>query len=129
LASSWDEGARSRASAPPAPGESNRDAERARPKAPSPGLLRVGGPAAHALPRPVRRRFGRGPVDLPQDVAAHQAHLILQLPHARVAGVVLGAQRADRTDVLGARGCDVQVFTDAPPMRTENIGPVSALCA
>jgi hypothetical protein len=28
-----------------------------------------------------------------------------------------------------ARGCEVQVFTDAPPMRTENVGPVTALCA
>jgi hypothetical protein len=27
------------------------------------------------------------------------------------------------------RGCAVEVFTDAPPMRTENIGPVTALCA
>jgi hypothetical protein len=27
------------------------------------------------------------------------------------------------------RGCSVQVFMDAPPMRTENIGPVTALCA
>jgi len=27
------------------------------------------------------------------------------------------------------RGCAVQVFRDAPPMRTENIGPVTALCA
>ena len=26
------------------------------------------------------------------------------------------------------RGCDVRVFTDAPPMRTENIGPVAASC-
>ena len=28
-----------------------------------------------------------------------------------------------------ARGCPVQVFTDAPSMRTENIGPVVAMCA
>ena len=27
------------------------------------------------------------------------------------------------------RGCTVQVFTDAPPTTTENIGPVTALCA
>jgi len=27
------------------------------------------------------------------------------------------------------RGCDVRVFADAPPMRTENIGPVTAFCA
>jgi hypothetical protein len=27
------------------------------------------------------------------------------------------------------RGCTVQVFQDAPPMRTENIGPVTARCA
>ncbi|MGO9834825.1 MAG: hypothetical protein ACLP1X_11450 [Polyangiaceae bacterium] len=27
------------------------------------------------------------------------------------------------------RGCPVQVFTDAPPGRTENIGPVTAICA
>ncbi|MGA3121618.1 MAG: hypothetical protein ABSF69_12705 [Polyangiaceae bacterium] len=27
------------------------------------------------------------------------------------------------------RGCPVQVFDEAPPMPTENIGPVSALCA
>jgi hypothetical protein len=27
------------------------------------------------------------------------------------------------------RGCTVQVFADAPPMQTENMGPVTALCA
>ena len=27
-----------------------------------------------------------------------------------------------------ARGCTVMVFADAPPMATENIGPVAALC-
>ena len=27
------------------------------------------------------------------------------------------------------RGCDVRVFTDAPPIATENVGPVSALCS
>jgi hypothetical protein len=27
------------------------------------------------------------------------------------------------------RGCDVRVFADAPPMRTENVGPVTAFCA
>jgi hypothetical protein len=27
------------------------------------------------------------------------------------------------------RGCPVQVFEDAPPMKNENIGPVTALCA
>jgi hypothetical protein len=27
------------------------------------------------------------------------------------------------------RGCTVQVFQDAPPMRTRNIGPVTARCA
>jgi hypothetical protein len=27
------------------------------------------------------------------------------------------------------RGCPVRVFTDAPPMPTENIGPVAAVCA
>jgi hypothetical protein len=27
------------------------------------------------------------------------------------------------------RGCTVQVFQDAPPMRTENLGPVTAKCA
>jgi hypothetical protein len=27
------------------------------------------------------------------------------------------------------RGCALQVFSDAPPMQTENIGPVTALCA
>jgi len=26
------------------------------------------------------------------------------------------------------RGCAVQVFEQAPPMRTENVGPVSAVC-
>ncbi len=25
-------------------------------------------------------------------------------------------------------GCDVQVFSDAPPMATDNIGPVNAIC-
>ena len=28
-----------------------------------------------------------------------------------------------------AQGCAVQVFTDAPPIRTENVGPVMALCS
>jgi len=27
------------------------------------------------------------------------------------------------------RGCSVRVFTDAPPGRTENIGPVTAICS
>ena len=36
-----------------------------------------------------------------------------------------------RVAVTGPRekGCPVQVFSDAPPMRTDNIGPVTALCA
>jgi len=45
------------------------------------------------------------------------AHLTAHAAHSRSA--VQGARE---------RGCAVQSFVDAPPMATENIGPVRALC-
>jgi hypothetical protein len=45
-------------------------------------------------------------------------HLVIHAAHTR--RVTQGPRE---------RGCPVQVFASAPPMRTENIGPVTALCA
>jgi hypothetical protein len=43
--------------------------------------------------------------------------------------VVHAAHTRRATQGNRGRGCAVQVFTDAPPMQTENIGPVTALCS
>ena len=52
------------------------------------------------------------------DNALTATHLVAHAGHTRRA-----------TKGPRERGCDVQTFADAPPMRTENIGPVSALCS
>src|SRR4029077_13080764 len=43
--------------------------------------------------------------------------------------VAHAAHRKGATGGPRERGCAVRVFTDAPPMPTENIGPVVAVCA
>lgn len=48
-----------------------------------------------------------------------------------LSATVLGAHAAHTrraTQGPRARGCSVQVFPESPPVPTENIGPVSALC-
>ena len=52
------------------------------------------------------------------DNALTATHLVAHAGHTRRA-----------TKGPRERGCEVQTFADAPPMRTENIGPVSALCS
>ncbi len=52
------------------------------------------------------------------DNALTSTHVVAHAAHTR--RVTQGSRE---------RGCAVQVFTEAPPMRTENIGPVAALCA
>jgi hypothetical protein len=44
--------------------------------------------------------FPGGAVDLPEDVAAEQTHLVFELAQADVARIVFGAERRDRADVL-----------------------------
>jgi hypothetical protein len=51
------------------------------------------------------------------DNSLTSAHLVAHAAHTRRA-----------TQGPRDRGCPVQVFTEAPTMRTENIGPVVALC-
>jgi hypothetical protein len=52
------------------------------------------------------------------DNALTSSHVVAHAAHTR--RVTQGSRE---------RGCAVQVFTEAPPIRTENIGPVAALCA
>jgi hypothetical protein len=49
------------------------------------------------------------------------------LTSGRLAAHAAHSKRA--TEEPRGRGCAVRVFTGAPPMPTENIGPVTALCA
>jgi hypothetical protein len=49
------------------------------------------------------------------------------LTSARLVAHAAHSKRA--TEEARGRGCMVRVFTGAPPMPTENIGPVKALCA
>jgi hypothetical protein len=52
------------------------------------------------------------------DNALTSAHLVAHAAHSKRA-----------TEEGRAAGCAVRVFAEAPPMPTENIGPVTALCA
>ena len=47
-----------------------------------------------------------------------------------VLSVAVGCRASVPTSGAAARpeGCDVQVFFEVPPMPTENIGPVNAIC-
>src|SRR5271165_5764910 len=69
----------------------------------SPGMR---GPTAHTLLHSFGGGFGRRSVDLPEDVAAELAHLVLELAAAHFARIVGGAEGSHGADVLGAhRGC------------------------